>query len=177
MSKSPFVIMLTGAPAGGKSTIAREFQDLYQANSEQPLYWLATDQIRRAVAHMDFRESLKQAVYDGMLAMAERLHLDGFDLLLDANFVHAGRREKFLQIGQPHQTPMTVLVRCELETRETRNQLRSPEDQVSSDYLREAHLAAEQFAPSADLVLDTESTPASECAARLLDRVRARTLP
>ena len=166
-------IILVGAPAGGKSSIARAFQSLFESRVSRPLYWLATDAIRKSIACEDYGEPLKQAVYDGMFAISKKLYAERYDLLLDANFVDPTRRETFLNLSAPNDKPFTVLVTCDLKTREFRNQSRPSSQRVADDYLRQAHQDAQAFADSADLVLDTNNVSPIENATllfRQLDR-------
>ena len=169
MARQPLVILLTGAPAGGKSTIARAFKAAFDERFSNPVYWLATDAIRRSFECVDYSEPVKQAIYDGMFAIGQGLNRAGCNLLLDANFIDETRLERFQELGNNGSTAITVLVRCDLATREERNRSRPETQQVDIAYLRKAHHIADEFAVNADLLLDTENYSGDECAGRLLE--------
>jgi len=174
MARQPLVILLTGAPAGGKSTIARAFKTAFEERFSEDIYWLATDALRSSFECGDYREPVKQAIYDGMFAIGLGLNKAGCDLLLDANFIDETRLERFQELGIKDSVAVTVLVRCELATREDRNRRRPEAQQVDVNYLRKAHRIAEGFAVNADLLLDTESLSGAECALRMLEFIEKR---
>ena len=168
MASTPLVILLAGAPAGGKSTIAHEFKSLFESRTSRKLYWLATDAIRKAVDCQRYEEPIKQGIYDAMFAVAKGLNAEGLDILLDANFISAQRRAAFLDLKANNSNPLVALVHCDLATREQRNASRAEDQQVDLDYLHAAHLAAKEFLPNADLVLNSQTHTASQCAQQLL---------
>lgn len=112
--KAPLVVVVTGPPAAGKTTVARELA----ARLRLPL--IAKDTIKEALFHglgtgdLAWSQRLGEATYLAMLAIAEDSVAAGVSLILEANFSRgaesrlASLRACFVQV---HCTaPLEVLV-------------------------------------------------------------------
>jgi predicted kinase len=88
--KAPLVVVVTGPPAAGKTTIARELA----ARLQLPL--IAKDTIKEALfdalgtGDLAWSQRLGDATYLAMLAVAEESVAAGADLVLEANFIRGG---------------------------------------------------------------------------------------
>ncbi len=88
--KAPLVVVVTGPPAAGKTTIARELA----ARLRLPL--IAKDTIKEALfdalgtGDLAWSQRLGDATYLAMLAVAEESVAAGADLVLEANFIRGG---------------------------------------------------------------------------------------
>jgi predicted kinase len=87
---APLVVVVTGPPAGGKTTIARAIAERLRL----PL--IAKDTIKEALfdglgtGDLAWSQQLGEATYLAMLALAEESVAAGSDLVLEANFVRGG---------------------------------------------------------------------------------------
>jgi len=112
--KRPLVVVVTGPPAAGKTTIAREVA----ARLRLPL--ITKDTIKEALfdglgtADLAWSQRLGEATYLAMLALAEESVAAGASLVLEANFIRGGEARlaalpaRFVQV---HCTaPLEVLV-------------------------------------------------------------------
>ena len=116
MTDAPLVVVVTGPPAAGKTTVARELA----ARLGLPL--IAKDTIKEAlfdglgVGDLDWSRRLGEATYLTMLALAEESVALGSGLVLEANFVRGSEIEsrlaalpaRFVQIHCS--APLEVLV-------------------------------------------------------------------
>jgi predicted kinase len=88
--EAPLVVVVTGPPAAGKTTIARELARRLQL----PL--IAKDTIKEALfdglgtGDLAWSQRLGQATYLAMLAVAEESVAAGSGLMLEANFIRGG---------------------------------------------------------------------------------------
>lgn len=87
---APLVVVVTGPPAAGKTTIARELA----ARFRLPL--IAKDTIKEALfdglgtGDLAWSQRLGEATYLAMLALAEESVAAGAGLVLEANFIRGG---------------------------------------------------------------------------------------
>jgi predicted kinase len=110
----PLVVVVTGPPAAGKTTIARELAERLRL----PL--LAKDTIKEALfdglgtGDLAWSQRLGEATYLAMLALAEASVAAGASLLLEANFIRGGETRlaalpvRFVQVHCS--APLEVLV-------------------------------------------------------------------
>jgi predicted kinase len=112
--KKPLVVVVTGPPAAGKTTIARELA----ARLRLPL--ITKDTIKEALfdglgtGDLAWSQRLGEATYLAMLALAEESVAVGASLVLEANFIRGGEARlaalpaRFVQVHCS--APLEVLV-------------------------------------------------------------------
>ena len=112
--KRPLVVVVTGPPAAGKTTIARELA----ARLRLPL--ITKDTIKEALfdglgtGNLAWSQRLGEATYLAMLALAEESVAAGASLVLEANFIRGGEARlpalpaRFVQVHCS--APLDVLV-------------------------------------------------------------------
>lgn len=149
-------MLLWGAPAAGKTTVARAILDGYRAGAGVILPRLGTDDIRRAILGSEFIAEVRNSVYDGILAMVDRIADAGLDCLVDGNYLDGWRRRQLEDVASRHDARMVrALVHCGLEQRLARNRVRSGIELVPEEWVREAHEKAEASRGDADVLIDT----------------------
>ncbi|MEQ8914672.1 MAG: AAA family ATPase [Pseudomonadales bacterium] len=116
-SREPGRLVLTcGLSGSGKSYLAQRLA------ARLPALRLRSDVARKRLAGLTpdtaagaavgeglYRPGFSDAVYDGLADTAEALLAAGDDVLVDAAFLEAGRRARFLAIAERHGVPGVVL--------------------------------------------------------------------
>lgn len=150
------VILLWGAPAAGKTRIARGVVAHCRTRGEV-LPHLSSDAIRSSLDVGPYLPPLRAVVYAGMQAMLESAVAADLPVLLDANYLDDERRRRVVEtVAAAGGHLLSVLVRCGLDARRERNRRRNEAERVPDAYLAEAHQRAEALRGEADLVLDTD---------------------
>lgn len=148
--------MLWGAPAAGKTRIARGVVAHCRARGEV-LPHLSSDAIRRSLDVGPYLPPVRAVVYEGMQAMLESALSADLPVLLDANYLDDERRRRVCEaVAARGGRLLSVLVRCDLDARRERNGRRNDDERVPDAYLAAAHQRAEGLRGEADLVLDTD---------------------
>lgn len=169
----PTVLLLWGAPAAGKSTIARLVLEGYRARTGRVLPRLGTDEIRRAILGQEFVAEVRNAVYDGIVSIVERVTADGLDVMVDGNYLDGWRRRQLIDVcGRTSARLVSVHVWCGLEERLRRNAMRTGTEKVPEEWVRQAHTMAEGCHGEADHVVDGAGERPAEVAGRLLDALK-----
>lgn len=163
------VLLLWGAPAAGKTTVARSVLDGYRARTGRVLPRLGTDEIRKAILGEAFIAEVRNAVYDGIVSIVERVTTDGLDVLVDGNYIDGWRRRQLVDVcARTSARFVSAHIWCALDERLQRNSSRTGVDAVPEVWVRQAHSLAEQCRDDCDLVIDGAIEPPQEAAARLL---------
>ena len=148
--------MLWGAPAAGKTRIARGVVEHCRARGEV-LPHLSSDEVRASLDVGPYVPALRPVVYAGLQAMLESALANHLDVLLDANYLDDQRRKMVrAAVVAAGGRLLSVLVRCGLEARRERNGRRNAVERVPDAYLVEAHERSEALRGEADLLLDTD---------------------
>ena len=164
-----FIILVTGAPAGGKSTLARELVSQYRILQQRVMPYLSTDGIRRAIAGDEYVAEMRMPIYDGLSALAKSLVAAGMDVLVDGNFVDSSRRQQVYEIAKTSDVRVvSVLVHSTLDVHLGRNNKRSDSEKVPEDYLRRTYAEADQLGGKVDFVVDTNIVASGQMAERVL---------
>lgn len=138
------MVLCWGAPAAGKSTVAREFCRRHQVPR------LSSDAVNQALIGDRFEADLRPAIYEGLLAMAEAILHSGGRLVLDGTFLDPASRQRVADLARAHGAVfLSAQVECSLGERIRRNALRRPSEKVPEEYLTRAHSRA---------ALDTQGT-------------------
>ncbi|MHB2017980.1 MAG: ATP-binding protein [Candidatus Xenobia bacterium] len=163
MASDPWIVLLIGAPAAGKTSVAHA---LLSRLAPQVVPHLRTDAIRQSMVGNTWSPHLRLAAYEGVLAMAASLTAHGLPVLIDGNYLDAAERARIQAL--PGRL-LRVLVHCSLPSRLARNRLRQPSERVPEERIAQAHTAAEALKVSVDLVVDTDVEPPEDAALHILN--------
>ena len=153
----PWIILLWGAPAAGKSTLARCLSAEYQRRTGGVLPHLGTDKLNASIMGDNYEGSIRPQLYDCLLHLAEGLLAAGLSVMLEGTFLKPEMRRKVALIAERSEARLlSVQVECRLALRESRNGRRTPGAHVAESYLRQAHELAKDQIRQADFVFDTE---------------------
>jgi predicted kinase len=163
------VLLLWGAPAAGKTSIARHVVTLYRARTGRLLPHLNTDAIRRAITGDEYIAAMRPAIYAGILTIAQRLIEAGLAVLLDGNYVDQVRRREVKDMARRNQVQLIdALVHCTLESRLARNRSRPATERIPEHYVVHAHWKASKAIAEAALVVDSDRLSCAEAATEIL---------
>ncbi|NDD30596.1 MAG: hypothetical protein EB084_20240 [Proteobacteria bacterium] len=161
------VVLLWGAPAAGKTSVARAVVASC-ARADVTVLHLSSDAVRAALHAGPYLRALQGVVYDGLQAMLESAMAAGLTVLLDANYLDAGRRGRVrAAVASRGGSLLSVQVACSVGSRRARNDARPLTQQVPADYIEDAHGRAEAQQGDADVVVDTDTCTADEAARRI----------
>lgn len=156
-TEKAWLVLCWGAPAAGKSTIAREFC------ARHGLPRLSSDAVNQALIGDRFIAELRPAIYQGLLAMSEAILEKGGRLVLDGTFLDPAARAQVHQLCQRHGAVFVSLqVQCSLNERLRRNSLRSEAERVPQDWLMNAHCRA-ALGSQGELAVDTQRCQPEQC--------------
>ena len=171
-SMKPWLILLWGAPAAGKSTLARCLSAEYQRRTHDVLPHLGTDKLNASIMGDNYEGSIRPQIYDCLLHLTEGLLVAGLPVMLEGTFLRPEMREKVALIAEHSEARLlSVQVECRLALRESRNDRRNVGAHVPESYLRQAHHLAKDQIRQADFVFDTELHEPEGLAAFLLGAV------
>ncbi|MBT9586624.1 ATP-binding protein [bacterium] len=170
LNEKPWVVLCWGAPAAGKSTVARAFCQRYQVPR------LSSDAVNQALIGDGFQAQLRPAIYQGLLAMAEAILQSGGRLVLDGTFLYPEARQRVAELANQHQAVLvSAQVECSLGERLRRNAARSGPERVPEEWLSRAHSRA-ALSTQGCLRLNTQSLSVEESVKSLeltlLERLR-----
>jgi len=169
----PAVILLWGAPAAGKTSVARCLVEGYRARTGHLLPRLGTDDIRRAIIGAEFIAEVRNSVYDGIVSICEKIAEAGLDCLVDGNYLDGWRRRQIVDVCfRTSSRLISAHVRCDLDERLRRNALRPASEQVPEPWVRQAHELAERNVGDASIVVDGVRETPESAATRLLDALK-----
>ena len=154
-TQKPWLVLCWGAPAAGKSTVAREFCRRHQ------LPRLSSDAVNQALIGDRFQADLRPAIYQGLFAMAAAILGHGGRLVLDGTFLDLTSRSQVKTLADQHGAvyfPLQVL--CSLGERLRRNLLRPESERVPDDWLHHAHCRA-ALSGKGELTVDSQQLSAS----------------
>lgn len=153
----PWIILLWGAPAAGKSTLARCLSAEFQRRTDNVLPHLGTDKLNSSIMGDNYEGTIRPQLYDCLLHLTEGLLGAGLPVMLEGTFLRPELRRKVAAIAEKLEARlMSVQVECRLALRETRNDRRTLGAYVPESYLRQAHHLAKEQIRQADFVFDTE---------------------
>jgi len=137
LTEKPWIVLCWGAPAAGKSTVAREFCRRHQ------LPRLCSDAVNQALIGDRFLPELRPAIYQGLFAMAEAILEQGGRLVLDGTFLNPGSRAQVKTLAEElGAVYLSLQIHCALGERMRRNAKRPDCERVPDDWLRNAHCQA-----------------------------------
>jgi predicted kinase len=165
----PWIILLWGAPATGKSTLARKIATEYKNRTGQNLCHLGTDRLNHAVLGDAYDGDIRASLYEGVLVLAESLLRSERPVLLEGTFLKAEWRRRVKDLARDTQARLlSVQIECRLGLSSQRNLGRSQPDLVPASYLERSHCEARALRAEADFVFDTELVRADSLAPFLL---------
>jgi len=137
LQERPWVLLCWGAPAAGKSTVAKTFCQRHQVPR------LSSDAVNQALIGDRFQAELRPVIYQGLLAMAEAILQSGGRLVLDGTFLDPTSRRQVALLAQTYGAVfLSLQVQCSLGERLRRNALRPPAERVPDAWLSNAHSRA-----------------------------------
>lgn len=150
LTQKPWIVLCWGAPAAGKSTVAREFCRRHQ------LPRLSSDAVNQALIGDRFLPELRPAIYQGLFAMAEAILERGGRLALDGTFLEYSSRAQVKALAEKHGAVyLSLQVQCSLGERMRRNALRPDSERVPDEWLRNAHCRA-ALSSQGELAVDSQ---------------------
>lgn len=165
----PIVVMLWGAPASGKTTIASGLRPRLEQEYGLPVCHLSPDALNQAIVGDRFLASIREALYQGAMAMLEAMLNSQHLVLLDGTFLSRDLRGRVAGLAAERgATLVSVHITCSYPSRAARNAGRSDSARVRPDWMRKAHYQALAARAEADLVIDTERCPAPEAVESVL---------
>lgn len=168
LSVTAKIVLLWGAPAGGKSSIARELVAMHRHKTGRSLPWMSTDAISRTMVGDEFVPELRPIIYDGLLTLASGAVDAGLDVILDGNYVQSAHREKVCRLAESKGALLvSALVHCQLTSRLARNRSRPQSELIPDAYVEMAHNDAFRAQAEATTVIDTDVLSPSEAAAKI----------
>lgn len=157
MTNKPFIILLWGAPAAGKSTLARSLANEYLRRADHTLPHLGTDKLNQSVIGQRFEGRIRTRLYDCIFTLAEGLLKAEQPVMLEGTFLNRRLRDQVGALAEKAGVKLiSVQVECRLALREARNGTRRESDHVPEEFLRQAHALAKEQIATADFVFDTE---------------------
>ncbi|MBX3166495.1 MAG: ATP-binding protein [Candidatus Eremiobacteraeota bacterium] len=150
LTQKAWIVLCWGAPAAGKSTVAREFCRRHQ------LPRLSSDAVNQALIGDRFLPELRPAIYQGLFAMAEAILERGGRLALDGTFLNPASRAQVKALAERHGAVyLSLQVQCSLGERMRRNALRPDSERVPDEWLRNAHCLA-ALSGQGELAVDSQ---------------------
>ena len=168
--KGPWLLLLWGAPAAGKTTLAKSILD-YWASRNLVVPHLSSDALNRAMIGEQFQKELRPVIYEGLLTMAESILKTGRGLVLDGTFLEQEARNRIREMAS---LQVHVQVTCPLSLRLQRNVARPDSERVPNIWVRDAHYKAEFAKRDANLVIDTSELSQSEARNQILNTLALR---
>lgn len=168
----PWIILLWGAPAAGKSTLANEIVDQYQRRTGRVLPHLGTDKLNQSVMGEKFIGGIRPRLYHCLQNLAEGLLEAGQSVLVEGTFLNPDSRERMKRLASEQRVRLvSAQVGCRLALRESRNSRRSSAAHVPDSFLQKAHQLAGNQIHQADFFFDTELNESESLARFLLGSV------
>ena len=168
----PWVILLWGAPAAGKSTLARKLATEYQSRTGSVLAHLGTDKLNHSMLGEHFEGGIRPKLYDCLVSLARELLNIGRPVLIEGTFLDPERRSQVERLAAEADVRLiSVQIECRLALRESRNEDRAAGSYVPEEFLKKAHELAKNQIRQADLVFDTELNECDGLAQFLLGAV------
>lgn len=165
----PFILLLWGAPASGKSTLAQCLVQEYERRTGVWLCHLGTDRLNEAVLGSRFDGSIRACLYQSLLDLTGRLIGEGRSVLLEGTFLEPRWRQGLTDLAREREVRvLKVLVDCRLALRTRRNQRRGDAERVPETVLEKSHETAKALFDQTDYVFDTELNDAGGLARFLL---------
>lgn len=165
----PWVVLLWGAPAAGKTTIANRFVEHWYRVGVTVGH-LGTDRFNHVAFGGHFDGTVRAGLYQGMFTMVEEFLKVGRPLLVEGTFLDLAQRQRMAQLCRRWGARyLSVCVECPLNARLWRNRMRPVTDRVPEDWLRRAHGLAQA---EADLRLDTYKRSPESALEQLLSKLR-----
>ncbi|MFN8614284.1 MAG: ATP-binding protein [Vulcanimicrobiota bacterium] len=168
ITQKPWLVLCWGAPAAGKSTVAR----LFCARHGVPR--LSSDAVNQALIGDRFMAELRPAIYEGLLAMGQAILARGGRLVMDGTFLEAASRARVKQLCQDQGAVFVSLqVQCSLGERLRRNALRPDCERVPEDWLMNAHCRA-ALGAQGELAVDSQRSLPEQCVQVLESNLESR---
>ncbi len=157
---SSAVVLLSGPPAAGKSSLARELLTRYRAiGADPPLLYLGTDALRETITGHGYVASARSVVYSGVLGLLEAALSSGHNVLVDGNYLEPEYRAQLAAVAERSRGRLLkVLVFCRLEVGLRRNSTRMPDERVPDEYLQKVYALVVQAREDSDVSLDSEQS-------------------
>ena len=173
-SHRPWLVLLWGAPAAGKTTLA---ELILKKTRDQGLVvgHLSPDALNQTVVGDHYHKTLRPALYDTIFTLSRSFLQPNSGLLLDGTFLRPEARARVFRLAaESNACLISVQTTCSLECRLRRNGDRPEHLQVPVEWLREALRVAHYQRRAADLLLDTEALDPHRCCHQTLKSLERR---
>lgn len=169
----PWILLLWGAPAAGKSTLCECLKSEYQERTGKLLCHLGTDRLNRSLLDDHFDPSVRGSLYRTIATLSSELAAQGRCVLVEGTFLCDEWRRHLLESARSADARLlSVQLECRLNQRLKRNSGRPSHELVPEKFLEECHHRAKLQWSEADFVFDTELTAARGLATFLLNELR-----
>lgn len=159
MSKKPILLVFSGLPGSGKSTIAKE-----TARQLGNTLLSVTDMFRFMIAEPKYTSGESKFVYDSAISFAEKALKWGYNTILDGTFLREEyRKEAMKRLKDLYSEAFVVFVKCDKDIAWKRNVERKDIVPIQS-FLR---MTTVLEAPEDGIIIDSASLPPAD-AARLV---------
>lgn len=172
-----WILLLWGAPAAGKSTLARHIVTKFREQHGHELCHLGTDRLNQSLIGPEFDRDIRDSLYGGILEMTAGLSSRGRSILVEGTFLRRDRRQALRTMAEQNGAAfLSVMTECRLSLRLARNSHRDSSELVPPRFLEQSHQLALNARPEADFVFDTELMEASRLADFLLGQLARETV-
>lgn len=170
MQNKLWLLLLWGAPAAGKSTLAHNIVTEYARSHGRLPAHIGTDKLNHAVLGEEFEKSFRVCLYECLYTLAEGALRAGRPVIVEGTFLKDEQRRALQDIADKHSVLfLSVQVECRLRLRESRNNRRPDATRVPQSFLFHAHESAKNQIGQAHFVFDTELHNSRRLAKFLLD--------
>lgn len=157
LEPQPSIILLWGAPAAGKSTLASSIARLYSDKFGVELCHLGTDRLSQAILGDSFDADIRDSLYASLMELSSQFLKKNRSILVEGTFLEPRWRRELEAVAGLYAVPLlSVQIECRLALREQRNRGRAEAELVPEGFLRNSHERAKNQLGDADFVFDTE---------------------